>query len=203
MNDQEDTLKSRVGGLVVPPADSFRKAETLHLALSALDAPASVIGFEITGHLVWKWAAACLMVAGIATFMTWPEHQMTLSHPYVAGNNEPSLKTLEEISLLFPDQLDAIISKGSQMDLQLSKTQVRENSDQVVKITCTNNKESCIIITYSGRDVSFKFADGDLRVTPLIDADGAVIILTQDRVISPDDTSQDSIQLTAATLVSQ
>ncbi len=143
------------------------------------------------------------MATGIATFMWWPCRTTERPNAYVTGNNEPSLKTLEEISLLFPNQLDAIIAKGGQLDLQLSDSQVRENSDQAVKITCTTGKESCIIITYSGRNVRFNFSGGDLQVTPLIDGDGSVILLTPNRVFSSQDSFSDSIQLSAVTLASR
>lgn len=173
------------------------------MALDALASKPSPVAFKTSGRLVFQLVAACLVAAGIATFLMLPGRKASHDGGSTAVNNEPSLKTLKEISLLFPNQLDAIIAKGKQLDLQLSDANVREHSDQAVKITCTNEKESCIIITYSGRDVDFNFAGGDMRITPLINGDGSVIILTRDRVIFPQDSSSDSLQLSAVTLASR
>lgn len=196
-------MKNRIAGLWVPQPSPDRKAIAHRMALDALAPKPSPVAFKTSGRLVFRFAAACLVAAAIATFLMLPGRKAAHDGGSTAVNNEPTLKTLKEIGLLFPDQLDAIIARKGQLDLQLADSRIRGNPDQAVKITCSKDKESCVIITYSGRNVKFDFAGGELRITPLIDGSGSVILLAPDRVILAQDTSNGPFHLSAVTLANR
>jgi hypothetical protein len=103
----------------------------------------------------------------------------------IAAAPEISLETLREISQLFPGQLDAIIAGPNGLDLRLSDSDSPGATDQPVQVTLASDGEQRTIITYSGRSVNLDFAGSQRCITPLIDGDGAVIVLTSDHVFSP------------------
>ena len=201
MNNQDNQLKHRVAGMTVPPCDADRMDEALRLSLSILHQRPSPVASGISHRLVMKFTAAGLTAAVIAGILLTYANKARPTSPNLAGPCELSLDVWNEIGRLFPDQLDAIIAKGGRMDLQLSDSLVGCNTDQAVKIICKSERDSCTIITYSGRDVNIHFDGLPLRISPLINGDGTVIVMTQDRVVSPPgSSSSDALQISATTL---
>jgi len=94
---------------------------------------------------------------------------------------EASSHVLIEMEHIFPGQLQAVILNGSQTDLRLSM--FPENglsTDQRVRVIVETGTETAEILTYSGRRICILLKSGPLCLTPLLTAQGDVIVVTED-----------------------
>lgn len=209
MNNKDDDLKRTVlRGMVAPRSAAARRDAALCEALAALPAPHPVPFCRPRiarppFRVMAKYAAAIM----VGAFFTWwcipRQSPPTAPVDRVATAPEISLETLHEISRMFPDQINAIIAGPSGIDLRLLSTGGTA-TDQVVRIIVSNDHEIRTIITYSGRSVSLDFAGSPLSLTPLINGDGAVIVLTGDRVfLGAADQGREGLRVLATTLAQQ
>lgn len=190
MKLQDDVLKARVVRWEAPQPDPDRRQAALHEALAALAAPRQLPSGLLRPFRPWvRVITRCAAVLAIGTALGWwlTLRQAPVGAPYktIATAPQISLDTLCDISQLFPGHLDAIIAGPNGLDLRLSDACTPGATDQAVQVTLVSAGERCTIITYSGRSVSLDFAGALRCITPLIDGDGAVIVLTSDHVFPP------------------
>lgn len=201
MNDSDQRLRSRVRALAVPPPSAQRKDEALRLALSNLTAIRPLVESRPYPRVVWKVVLTGLTAAVLPAILHLRRDTANPTPAIAANPCELSLEVWNEIGNLFPDRVNAIISNGDQVDLNLSETPVGGSSDQVVEIACQSNRHSCTIVTYSGQEVNIDLNGIPLRITPLIDGNGSVFVLTGDKVIPPNGSpASDAVQIKATTL---
>lgn len=209
MNLQDDALKARVLRWETPPLDPGRMDAALQEALAALTAPRQsafvpLRSFHPTVRAITRYAAVAMI--GIALIWWLMPRQARILAPHEASTVAPeiSLETLREINQLFPGQIDAIIAGPNGLDLRLSNSGIPGATDQPVRVTLASDHERRTIITYSGRSVNIDFAGASRCITPLINGDGAVIVLTPDRVFSPAIvTSGEGFRVVATTLANR
>ena len=190
MNLQDDALKNRVVCWEALQPDPVRKDAALQEALAALAAPRQapsgfLHAFRSSARVITKCAAALIVGTALVWWLMPRQTPVGQPHETIAAAPEISLETLREISQLFPGQLDAIIAGPNGLDLRLSDSGIPGATDQPVRVTLASDGEQRTIITYSGRSVNLDFAGSARCITPLIDGDGTVIVLTPDRVFSP------------------
>lgn len=190
MTSQDDSLKNRMMGWEAPQPDPVRKHAALQEALAVLAAPSPLPSgflrvFRPSARVISQCAAALIIGTALVWWFMPRQAPVHAPHETMAATPEITLETLREISQLFPGQLDAIIAGPNGLDLRLSPPVVPGATDQPVLVTLASDHERRTIITYSGRRVNFDFAGSPRSITPLIDGDGAVIVLTPDRVFSP------------------
>ena len=209
MKLQDDALKNRVVCWEALQPDPVRKDAALQEALAALAAPRQgpsglLHAFRPSARVIIKCAAAVIIGTALAWLLMPRQAPVCPPHETIAAAPEISLETLREISQLFPGQLDAIIAGPNGLDLRLSDSGNPGATDQPVRVTLASNHEQRTIITYSGRSVNLDFAGSPRCITPLIDGDGAVIVLTSDHVFSPSlAASGEGFRVVATTLANR
>lgn len=170
MNDPE--LRNLLLKSQAPRANEARSARALDRALIALrNAP--IIGKNSSwGFRVGLAAAAC---AACAAFVL----------VFHGESAEASARILTEMEQVFPGQLQAVILNGSQTDLRLST--FPENglaTNQRVRVIVETANGTTEILTYSGRRICIPLKSGTLCLTPLLTAQGDVLVVTDDNAFA-------------------
>jgi hypothetical protein len=192
MNDED--LKRRLRELPIPPASAERREETLHKARRALCETATEPARRETAwwpRLPWLGAGVCAAVAML----------LVLLKPVT----EPAAKPVDyarlftEFEGLFPEQLEAVVSRGTQIDLQLAAVPGHA-SDQRLLLEFTRGAETIRVLAYSGRRVC---VDLPTRVCfeALLTAEGSVVLSSDGFVwISGETSDLHGYRLTARPL---
>jgi hypothetical protein len=112
-------------------------------------------------------AAACLIL--IITLLSRPS-SAPVSITQAPAEDKYAL-ILREVSAVFPEQVQAIIADGGELQISLADHPVSNNKQAVVVELCEQNK-CTTIITYVGQTVEI----GTHRVTVRTDEKGAILI---------------------------
>lgn len=121
----------------------------------------------------WRFGVAIATAACVACVI--------LAFFFNRQGEDSSERILTEMEHIFPGQLQAVILSGSRTDLRLSKFPENElSTDQRVRVIVETGTETAEILTYSGRLVCIPLKSGPLCLTPLLTAEGEVIVVTED-----------------------
>lgn len=202
MKPTDEQLKRELASLCPHPADADKRKAALQHALAARSRAAVRHEEKRTrwNHLPWmSAAAACIIVmaalAWIRGFAPTEGNQPLVAKP------RGSHTLFQEMELLFPNRLDAIITEGDRVDLKIAEVASVTSDDQRVKVNLWHAGRACTVWTFSGRKICMDFDGEQLCFTPLISGDGSVLILTGDQVILPSDPdARDGYRLRAQTL---
>ena len=167
MNDE--FLKRRLAQFKVPEPDEQARERALQRALIALkNAPAAA-----PQPSLWCWLTPALGCVAVALLVVWWGGRP-------AGDNVLAWqRTLREVEMLFPGQINAVIERNGAVDLELSEGASGGTSQPVV-VEFVRGRSVLHVLSYSGRKVCVEL-DGDTACfEPLITAEGRVILAGED-----------------------
>ncbi len=175
-------LKNRLSALR-PPAPSPEAADrALHRATIAAASSRAYVSINRI-RTAWMFpvaaafSAACLVVL-LALRAPAPE----ASVPALSATD---LKLLAQLDEVFPGRINAVVIRDGATELDLAERGSAVNAaDQAVVIELSRDNQRLRVLSYSGRDVSLRLAAGTLDFSPLLTADGQVVIAGADFVWS-------------------
>lgn len=103
---------------------------------------------------------------------------------------------LQELEILFPGQIEAVIKNGEEIELRLADTKILRPADQRVAVRIIVQNKEFQILTYSGVAVCVESSIGTLCLTPLINGAGRVLLLSENGLFE----NQPGLQVEAHTL---
>jgi hypothetical protein len=170
MND--DLLKKRLAGLKVPAPDETARERALHRALVALkNAPVELP--RTSRPFLWRWAAVAGACAAVAILAVWQAGRP------VGDELAAWQRTLREVEMLFPGQVNAVIERDGAVDLELSEGTSGGTSQPVV-VEFVRGASVLRVLSYSGRKVCVDLGEDRACFEPLITAEGRVILSGED-----------------------
>jgi hypothetical protein len=208
MNRANPSPEELIRKLSVPSADPRRMDAARKAALTALASGTGTVRPPLSPPRLRLWSlAACTVASALAALLVWlylPRQQDSAGPSAAAGHFDILPENFEDIGRLFSGQLSAVICGENGVELRLAETAYAAAADQSVQIILSAGNRRSDIYTYSGRDVNADFNGKQLSLTPLVDADGRVLVLTPDRVYDDTSPSPDDGDLKiTATLISR
>lgn len=182
MTDQD--LKSRLAALRTPAPDPAAAGRALHRATIALRSADDTVNPSRLRGLPWRLSAfVTLAAACVALLLTL--RTPTTPSPTLPAFSEGDLKLLAQLDQVFPGRVNAVIIRDGATELDLAERAPAVNaSDQAVVIELSRDDQRLRVLSYSGRDVSLRLAAGTLDFSPLLTADGQVVLAGADFVWS-------------------
>jgi hypothetical protein len=173
MNDDwEDQLRS----LPVPEPNADQRDRALAAADAALHERPVETPDAPTWVFPWRFATAALAALALAAFLFLrPMPSGSIPSASAAGD----ARLLAEMETLFPGQVNAVIARDHQVDLNLADEAAR-HSDQVILIEFTGHGETLRVLGYSGRPVSIPLRTRSLSFEPLTTAAGGILLIGDD-----------------------
>jgi hypothetical protein len=172
MND--DFLKKRLTELKVPEPDEAARDKALHRALIALkNAPdaSPQPSAQPVRRLLWAWAATGALAAIVLT--------MWLSREPKREDSFAWQRTLQEVEALFPGQVNAVIERDGQVDVELAEANAGGTGQPVV-VEFVQGSRVLRVLSYSGRQVCVELNGEKACFEPLVTAEGGVILSGKD-----------------------
>lgn len=170
-------LKERLKRLDVPMPDTTVRERTLHRSLIAFrHAWKTEEVHERTGNLpvFWRWAAA-VSVIGTASMALWLGGQSVFPKDALAKWG----KTIRQMEILFPGQLNAVIEHDGDVELDLTAEPAMP-SEQPVMVEISRGAHVLRVLSYSGRRVRVNLDGKNTCFEALVTGDGNVILTGDD-----------------------
>ena len=183
MNDKD--LKRRLAGLPVPPASETACERALHRSLIALrqgpDTSSSRPRVPFVRRLAGALALpAILLVIGLVFFRLVPAREGVASWQ----------RTLQEMEALFPGQINAVIERDGDYDVELASRSVGSDEQPLI-VEFSQGDRVLRVLSYSGRRVSVDLGGQVTSFEPLVTVEGDVsltgddFLWTEDHPASP------------------
>jgi hypothetical protein len=176
MKRNDLSLKDALSHLRVPTVETSDCDLALARALTALKQPdrSAVVRQSRRWVIPLSSLAGATGLAAILLFFS-------VSEPPASQNH--TAEVFEEMSLLFPQQLEAVIEKEGEVDVRLTEAPVDLHDDQGLRIEVDRGDDSLVVYTFSGNEVCLDLDGTSFCFTPLITGDGSVLVVTDDEVI--------------------
>lgn len=182
MTDQD--LKSRLAALRAPAPDPTAAGRALHRATIALRSPDDIPPRSRLRGLAWRLSALATLAAACIALLLALRTPVTPASPAPAFS-ETDLKLLAQLDEVFPGRINAVIIRDGATELDLAEHGATAGAtDQAVVIELARDRQRLRVLSYSGRDVSLRLAAGTLDFSPLLTADGQVVLAGADFVWS-------------------
>jgi hypothetical protein len=189
MND--DDLRQKLAALSVAPPDETARARARQRVLLAFGTPANRRQ-QRRAALGWTAGALATAVVLAVALFSWPQ-PATRSRPDDAA-------LLGQMETLFPGQLNAIIERGANVQVDLAAAPGAA-SNQPLWIEFRRGTDRIRVLGFSGRQVCVDFAGRRVCFEPLLDEHGAVILTGDDFIWTPDHRAEmTGWKIAAATL---
>jgi hypothetical protein len=209
MNDK--TLRDILKQLPVPPpSDAAREKALARAAVAYVNRPTvSQVPDEAEGnHWVWEiffgakgLGSACVLVLALVCFLTprrWREKispnsevaggELTETARHASGDDRLDAKLLGEMESLFRGQLDAVISRGNEVSLDLDPGLSTDAapSSQPLAVILRRGKQIVRVLGFSGREVCVQLDGRKECFEVLVNGNGKVFLVGHDFVWSDD-----------------
>jgi hypothetical protein len=171
MNDQ--SLKRILRGLEIPEPDDAARERALHRAVVALknaDTAGSSRDLRPPRLFLRRPLTFCgaMGAAALLVFLTVPRPRHDAS-PATAQT------LLEQMEIVFPGQLDAVIERDGKVEVALA-AQPSAPSAQPLLLTFVRGSRAFRVLSYSGRRVCVEMDGGRICFDALLTGDGSVIL---------------------------
>ena len=176
MNPPDDDFpRQLLQSLRTPPEDEEVRALALQKALHALQPPAR-LSTPLRRTAPWLAVAGALGALVLAASW-WPRHASTHTP------RDSSLALMTEMEKLFPEQLDAVVGDGPEVDVDVATDAAPAAEDQRIRLTVEHGPHHLQVLTYSGRRVCLDLGGQHVCLTPLLQGDGGIFVLTDQQVL--------------------
>ncbi|MGF1678004.1 MAG: hypothetical protein ACFCUX_02295 [Candidatus Methylacidiphilales bacterium] len=181
-------ISEQLSSLKVPEQDPKKRDKALHRALIALKQPEAPTAQDEpqAGTFVWlpllKWTALAAVL-------------LLLPIVYLGQNRtaDPAVVDKEimlEMERLFAGQLQAIVRKDGQIDIQLGpdEAMTRGAGDQRIRLRVESGGSKLEVLTYSGSSVCVQMEGRARCFEILMQANGGVLVISEGMVWSSETT---------------
>ena len=186
MNDE--TLKRALEKLAVPVPDDAARERARHRTVTAFEnrdptPPHSPVPWFRLATLAA--AAACIALALILAVRPRSGGDGATA---ATSTDRADAKLLSEMEALFPGQLDAVVTNGNDISIELAQDPGTAASQRIA-ITLQRGATTVRVLGYSGRKVCLALGGRRECFEPLLTADGQVILAGDDFVWSQEKPS--------------
>jgi hypothetical protein len=177
MNDEE--LVRRLRTMVVPAASESARARARYRALAGLGQG------EASGQDAAQWAGSPWLAHGIimlaaALVTSW----FLARQPHATTENlAEDQKTLQQVALLFPGQVNAVVEANGKTDLSIAEDPVL-GADQPVVVIFRRGEDRIRVLSYSGHRFCIDLGRTHSCFEILESTGGGIIIEGDDRAWS-------------------
>lgn len=184
MTDHE--LKRRLAALTTPAADQTARSRAHHRSILALSLPASTAGNDTRPRSHWPrsyaWGMGVMvlavgMLAGVLQF------RVGVSDAPVAAkspNGGGDLRTLAQVEEFFPGQLNAVIERDGEVQLDLASRPLSGATAQAVVVQLRSGAHHLRVLSYSGRSITLELNNRRLTFEALVTSDGGIVLSGDD-----------------------
>jgi hypothetical protein len=177
MKDEE--LVRRLRTMVVPAASELARARARHRALAGLG-QGETSGQDAARWAGNPWLAPGIMMLAVALVTAWflarQTHAMT-------ENLSEDQKTLQQVALLFPGQVNAVVEVNGKSDLSIAENPVL-GADQPVVVIFRRGHDRIRVLSYSGHRFCIDLGRTHSCFEILESPGGGIIIEGDDRAWS-------------------
>lgn len=173
----ERELRKHLASMTPPPADEAARERALHRATVALAQPKDseeAAGVRPVWRAAYGWVALCavMLVAGLVMIRS--------SQPAVVTNGGADLRTLAQVEGLFPGQLNAVIERDGEVQLDLAGQSSPAATDQPVIVQLEAGGHRLRVLSYSGRSITLELKGARFTFEALVTSDGGVMLVGDD-----------------------
>ncbi len=166
MNDDE--LQRQLRGFHVPESSASARERARHRALLALGVDAAAPD-SARNRPVWAWGALGAIVVVLLAVWIGAAHHTAPED--LAGDR----KILQQMQLLFPGQVDAVVQENGKTSLSVAQSTV-VGSDQPVVILFKQGTQTIRVLSYSGHSVCLALGGQESCFEILATAAGGVLL---------------------------
>ena len=180
-------LKKFLGRLEVPAASATAKERARYRASAAFLNAGDTASSESAdagsrgGRGRWVFAACASLACLLAVLHFFRGGTSAGDKPALAS----ARTTLEQVEMLFPGQVNAVIQRGGDLDLELSDAPAGGDSQPVV-VEFLRGDDAVRVISYSGRRVRVMLGGSIASFEPLVTSEGEIILSGEDFLWTPE-----------------
>lgn len=175
MNDRE--LKDLLGSVTPPAIDAAARERALHRSTVALSQPGAGPAPERDSYR--RWMAGFASAAGAALVVT-----VLLAVRHAPPEGGADLRTLAQVEAVFPGQLNAVIERDGEVQLDLAGQVSPGATDQPVIVQLESGGHRLRVLSYSGRSITLELKGARFTFEALVTSDGGVVLSGDDFVWS-------------------
>jgi hypothetical protein len=183
MKRNDQSLRDAILPLRVPSLNDADRDFALSRALAAMKQPDQ----PLRATKSRRWVLPVGSLAGATALAAMLTYFTASDQP---ASQDPTAEVFEEMSLLFPHQLEAVIEKEDGVDVRLTAAPVDLHEDQSLRIELDRGNDSLVVYTFSGNEVCLDLDGHAFCFTPLLTGDGSVLVVTEDEVIEESGESE-------------
>ena len=179
MNDRE--LRRHLESLAAPAVNETERNRALHRAMIAFAMPS---GMRDTTEVRPGWRTSDGWVAAFVVMLVMGLVMIRPFQPAPGVNGGADLRMLSQVEGLFPGQLNAVIERDGEMQLDLARQSSPASSEQPVIVQFERGGQRLRVLSYSGRSITLELKGGPVTFEALVTSDGGVVLSGPDFVWS-------------------
>lgn len=176
-------FKKQLATLMPPAPSDEAQARALHRATLAFNQPAATTTDDrFSEARFWRampaWAAVALL-ATVAVCAGTFYFRGSLADAPAVGAVETALadlQTLAQVEGLFPGQLNAVIERDGELQLDLTKGSQPSTAEQPLIVHLEDGGHRLSVLSYSGRSITLELKDGRITFEALVTSEGDVVL---------------------------
>ncbi|MFV0416347.1 MAG: hypothetical protein ACK5NG_08265 [Chthoniobacterales bacterium] len=175
----DDDLKKILKKLPIPASTESARGRAWHQANVAFQAaPAEAKRASATGMHMLRWASgvACLAVTCLAA--AWIFFDLS------GKDADDFTRTLQEMEMLFPDRLNAVIERDGEYQIDVSEGNSGVDVQPVI-VEFKRGSQTVRVLSFSGRRVCVDLGEKETCFEPLVTGEGEVILAGENFLWSP------------------
>lgn len=184
-------LKKQLAALAPPAPSEVAQARALHRATLALHQPVDAAAASTTGEpssgtpfsrALPVWTAVVFIAAIAVCAGTFYFRGSSANAPVVAmvETTRADLQTLSQVEGLFPGQLNAVIDRDGELQLDLTNGSHPSAAEQPLIVHLEGGEHRLRVLSYSGRSITVELKNGYITFEALVTSDGGVVLAGND-----------------------
>jgi len=179
-------LKKQLATVRVPKVDDAVRDRALHRATIALSQPAEIVSPDATQRFASR--GFYLRIMGIAVLAVvvpaaaFHFRSNVISAPQVAAGASvgADMRTLAQVEELFPGQLNAVIERDGELQLDLSRQPQPGATEQPVLVQLESGGRRLRVLSYSGRSITLEVKGTKITFEALVTSEGGIVLSGDD-----------------------